>query len=554
MFTASPDVDQRNGRRDAAIATHSNSLCWRQLPGTDRDIVAVSLSAAHPRVQIISAYVPDTSHGQATRAEFFDRLDVALRRWSGEEPDALRILYLDANMWDPTLDPSRRASPDLHRLTGILHAFGLHVMNPPGQATHRSGTIIAWVATTHPSALQNLYVHGEHCTDSCLLHPACFPALGSDHKLITFDLHVQLPRARQPPDEPRLLHCDWRRAIAEGGAGIADLQADVTSVATEFRREVQQLAMDALVCKVCQFLWNAADMQGCVRSGQRGGRRRGCRWWTAECQRLWEHRQLCFRQFRRLRSESAREQYRAARNIFAHEVRRAQRAGWEEFIGSLESRSSRSQRLRARVVRLECSQSGQGPPPQMRHHGRIVEGRELHTAWTEHFSQVCPEQSPEWAAELEAVVAAWREQPGIPCRPVTLDELRTAAHGASANAHSAPGIDGLPYAPFLVAFPKWEVFLCSLFSLALRWGITPRLWTLGVVTPIPKEGDPMEFDNWRPITLLSCMGKLYEHVILRRICPAILPTIAPSQAGFRFGADEQAFALVESLRECTVRH
>ena len=109
-------------------------------------------------------------------------------------------------------------------------------------------------------------------------------------------------------------------------------------------------------------------------------------------------------------------------------------------------------------------------------------------------------------------------------------------------------MDGLPYEPFLVQHDPWEKLLCSLFSRVLERGVVPRFWRLGIVAPIPKPGDPAHFDSWRPITLLSCMGKLFEHILLRRIAPILVPALSPSQAGFQVGADQQAFALVEGLR------
>ena len=107
-LAASPNIDQRRGRRDAAIATRTKSLHWCQLPGPESDIVAVSLRSAQPRVQLISAYAPDISRGQIARADFFDRLDVALRRCVVEDSDALRVLCIDANSWNLLSTPAGR--------------------------------------------------------------------------------------------------------------------------------------------------------------------------------------------------------------------------------------------------------------------------------------------------------------------------------------------------------------------------------------------------------------------------------------------------------------
>lgn len=546
---AAPAPGARVGRRDAAIAVDPRSD-WTALQSPSADIAGVSLTLGQgaPPVRMTAAYVPDSSRGCVARAAFFDRLDATLQRWASAEPGAIQVLGIDANTWDPDLDPNRAASADLPRLRALLVNHGLSVVNPAGVRTHRSGTVIDWVATSHPALLSNVHVHSVACEGACGLWPACYPALGSDHALITFDLLVQ-PRP-QPITlaQPRLLCCDWVAALGAARDSIASLAASVSECPVIVSPSARQVALDAIVCRTFEAVWAAAEAQGALKLGARGAPRRGCRWWTAECQRTWRLRQQAHAVFRANPSPCNREAHRLARNTFAHTVARAQRDGWSQLLGEVESSAILGGRLAARIVRDECGRHARGPPPCMQRGGAVLNEDETLRAWSEHFSSVAPEPRPPWADTLEQIVASWRQRPIPQVSPATVDELRAAAAGAAANLRSAPGPDGLPYAPFLAQAPAWEDYLCSLFTLVMQWGMAPRCWTLGVVTPLAKEGSPVVFDNWRPITLLSCLGKLFEHVLLRRVAPALLPTLACTQAGFRFGADEQAFALIECLR------
>ena len=47
----------------------------------------------------------------------------------------------------------------------------------------------------------------------------------------------------------------------------------------------------------------------------------------------------------------------------------------------------------------------------------------------------------------------------------------------------------------------------SLFNLILKTGNVPEQWTIGKIKPICKnKGDSLDPSNYRPITILSCLG------------------------------------------------
>lgn len=83
---------------------------------------------------------------------------------------------------------------------------------------------------------------------------------------------------------------------------------------------------------------------------------------------------------------------------------------------------------------------------------------------------------------------------------------------------SAPGRDGVT-APLLRNLPKEAVmFLLALFNASWRTGHIPQVWREGIVVPILKPGKaPSVVAHFRPITLLSVVGKVLERMILRRL-------------------------------------
>ena len=58
----------------------------------------------------------------------------------------------------------------------------------------------------------------------------------------------------------------------------------------------------------------------------------------------------------------------------------------------------------------------------------------------------------------------------------------------------------------------------KLFNMVFDTGTIPEDWTLGNIKPTYKnKGNPKDAENYRPITLLSCFGKVFTSVINNRL-------------------------------------
>lgn len=76
----------------------------------------------------------------------------------------------------------------------------------------------------------------------------------------------------------------------------------------------------------------------------------------------------------------------------------------------------------------------------------------------------------------------------------------------------------------------------TLFNYIMDTGLIPTSWVEGVIVPIYKnKGDSLDPNNYRPITLLSCMGKLFTAVLNSRLTSYLEENdlLDENQAGFR---------------------
>ena len=74
-----------------------------------------------------------------------------------------------------------------------------------------------------------------------------------------------------------------------------------------------------------------------------------------------------------------------------------------------------------------------------------------------------------------------------------------------------------------------------LFNLSIRKNVFPTSWKMARVTPLPKDGDPTDVNNLRPISLLPIPGKILEHLIHKQVMSYLDRNhiLDENQSGFR---------------------
>ena len=88
--------------------------------------------------------------------------------------------------------------------------------------------------------------------------------------------------------------------------------------------------------------------------------------------------------------------------------------------------------------------------------------------------------------------------------------------------------------------------LCTLFNLSLCNGIFPEHWKKAMVTAIYKKGNKHIPSNYRPISLLSCIGKTMEKCVFIHLYNFLTENklITPLQSGFTPG-DSTVYQLID---------
>jgi hypothetical protein len=99
----------------------------------------------------------------------------------------------------------------------------------------------------------------------------------------------------------------------------------------------------------------------------------------------------------------------------------------------------------------------------------------------------------------------------------------------------AAGVDGIPLSFLKLLLPVVLPMLTYIFNHIFVSSEFPRKWKTSVVLPIPKVSSQAKFSDYRPISLLVCLSKVFEMLMARQMerhirCNKLLTMF---QSGFR---------------------
>jgi hypothetical protein len=137
-------------------------------------------------------------------------------------------------------------------------------------------------------------------------------------------------------------------------------------------------------------------------------------------------------------------------------------------------------------------------------------------------------QSPESFLGVEN-----RSTQSIFVNPVTIDEVITAMK--TLKSGSGAGWDDVKPSALKEVADLIVVPLTDLINLSLQQGVVPVELKIARVVPIYKAGEKQELVNYRPVSVLPSVSKVYERVVYNRVISFLerSNSLSPLQFGFR---------------------
>lgn len=115
----------------------------------------------------------------------------------------------------------------------------------------------------------------------------------------------------------------------------------------------------------------------------------------------------------------------------------------------------------------------------------------------------------------------------------TVDEVFEELTSLDVNKSAGP--DNI--SPYFVKMcsPSLALPLSIIFNASLNEGTFPQLWKCAYLTPLFKSGDANSVTNYRPISGLCSIAKVFESLVTSNLGPEIEKIIVPEQHGYLTG-------------------
>lgn len=371
-----------------------------------------------------------------------------------------------------------------------------------------------WMTTTTPDlafATDDLYVRTARTVLKQLG--------GSDHRPIklSINLNIQLTQAKCFP------RWNYKKANWTLFEALADTY---TKPINTRQKDSNKMAHDFTTA-----IWKAA-----TESIPRGARKDYKPYWTEELQDMEDNVSEARNQAEKQPSVENNIALKEATARYRLACTQAARKSWQEKTESLnlDKDGSKLWKLAKALNNEKTTQS----KTVLQHNGNLITGRQAADHFIETYEQISTLEVPPECRE--AVHRAQRDlqEEEAPSEIMTSafsdKELEEAMQNLKLK--KSPGPDGITNEMILHLGMKSKKVLLKIFNSSWKTGSVPQCWKEADMIPIHKNGkDKTRAENYRPISLTSCLGKLMERLVNARLVWHLedRETLSPEQAGYR---------------------
>jgi len=370
------------------------------------------------------------------------------------------------------------------------------LITDPTRVVNKSKSLLDWILVTHPNRI----------LQSGVL-PDCF----SDHSIVFCVWKIRLPSL--PPKVIRIRQCN----NLNSEAFIQDLISINWS-----RFQIIPYVEDAwnfFLSEVLKVIdkhspWISVKVKGSHLP-----------WIDGDLIHSFKLRDKAWAKYRLSKETADWSEYKKLRNACTTKTRNAKSNYYKHSL-SHKNPKQFWKRLNSLINKTNTS-----PPSKLRVNNNIIsDPTSMANAFNQHFSSICCSQSSEL---FYSNITNTLNNISFSFALIHPSDVQQAISEIKSSKGAGPdGLDikFIKLASHVLAFP-----LCDLFNLSLSTCVIPVMWKFAKVIPLHKGGDSLDVNNYRPISIISNVAKIFEKLIFRQLSKYIndFSLLTPNQSGFR---------------------
>ena len=254
-------------------------------------------------------------------------------------------------------------------------------------------------------------------------------------------------------------------------------------------------------------------------------------WMSSDIRKAIRNRKRLFKEFKRTKENNIKAEYSECRNKIVTLIRNA-KLKYENDCEQIMYNQNVGNKFFWKIMKSNIKGQTNSEIPPLHYEGRTV---------------------TDAAGKTELLNTYFSSQAKVDDKDIVLPDLPALAHTSiddlivepndvlkiiqSLNVNKASGHDQIGNLLLKEAGPFISVVLASLFNNSLQSGVFPETWKRARVIPIFKKGNKNDVNNYRPVSLLPCVSKVFEKLIFNHLFDYLREhsIITPKQSGFMPG-------------------
>lgn len=469
------------------------------------------------KYNVISVYAPDSGKPVSEYEEFLNTLQRVIDNLSTN--NSIIILGdLNARIGDEVIPHVKQAFNESVRndqgelLCNFCIANSLRITNTyfPHKQQHK----ITWCNTrNHHSTIDHVIVNRNVKYSSVLDVRALNTGhIGTDHNLVLCKLRLQEYKKRQRDQTTNETERRWNVELLEQES-IRRLYVNRLGCKIQNNRIEPDDTVEEAHRKIEANINAAAEEAIGARDVNRAPKKNTKPWYMPKVKELTSTKRVAYQKYKNIGTEAAKNDYRVIRNLCQSELRSIRKDYWESFTQSLQyDLYGRQSKIWAilRKSRIQVNEQVQIPLNINTFH--------------KHFTDLLMVSNDNQIQPVNDNINFTR---------ITIDTDAVNTRLCSMRNRKATGPDNINMELLKYGNDQLTAEIVELFNRCVATNRIPTEWNKSWLIPVHKKGSKTDPNNYRGISLMNNMAKLFTGVILDIVNQHY--TSRQEQFGFRRG-------------------